>query len=223
MRWKLPTSQHHILMAWVSGTMEKSGEGETAAPVILDRKSRATRGKRLTKLLDDELEQDEVFWNQEALKDEAEDDNYQEEQEIADEFDSDFDEDEPDLDDEQPENDAVERPKKKKLFIPGKTLAKKKQKKTKILSKLETSPSPKDGDDDDKTVSDEQQQHHDDAAAAERTIRKSTRTSVIVRQAEREAIKAALQATMKVTTTTITLLYQWSLIYVIRSENGWFL
>lgn len=203
--------------------MEKSGEGETAAPVILDRKSRATRGKRLTKLLDDELEQDEVFWNQEALKDEAEDDNYQEEQEIADEFDSDFDEDEPDLDDEQPENDAVERPKKKKLFIPGKTLAKKKQKKTKILSKLETSPSPKDGDDDDKTVSDEQQQHHDDAAAAERTIRKSTRTSVIVRQAEREAIKAALQATMKVTTTTITLLYQWSLIYVIRSENGWFL
>lgn len=32
----------------------------------------------------------------------------------------------------------------------------------------------------------------------ERIVRKSTRTSVIVRQAERDAIRAALQATMKV-------------------------
>jgi len=69
--------------------MEKSGEDV----VVLDRASRATRGKRLTKLLDDEIQEDELFWNQEALKDEDEDDNYQEEPEIADEFDSDFDED----------------------------------------------------------------------------------------------------------------------------------
>jgi len=69
--------------------MEKSGEDV----VLLDRASRATRGKRLTKLLDDEIEEDELFWNQDALKEEEEDDNYQEEPEIADEFDSDFDED----------------------------------------------------------------------------------------------------------------------------------
>lgn len=35
-------------------------------------------------------------------------------------------------------------------------------------------------------------------AEAEKIIRKSTRTSVIIRQAERDAIRAALQATMKV-------------------------
>lgn len=42
--------------------------------------------------------------------------------------------------------------------------------------------------------------HHDaaDDTEGERTVRKSTRTSVIVRQAERDAIHAALQATMKV-------------------------
>lgn len=38
---------------------------------------------------------------------------------------------------------------------------------------------------------------HDDTEA-ERTIRKSTRTAVVVKQAEREAIRAALQATTKV-------------------------
>lgn len=37
-----------------------------------------------------------------------------------------------------------------------------------------------------------------DDLEAERIVRKSTRTSVIVRQAERDAIRAALQATMKV-------------------------
>lgn len=61
--------------------------------VLLDRASRATRGKRLTKLLDDENQEDELFWNQDALKDEENDDNYKEEPEVADEFDSDFDED----------------------------------------------------------------------------------------------------------------------------------
>ena len=69
--------------------MEGSGEDV----VLLDRASRATRGKRLTKLLDDEIQEDELFWNQDALKEDEEDDNYQEEPEIADEFDSDFDQD----------------------------------------------------------------------------------------------------------------------------------
>lgn len=43
-------------------------------------------------------------------------------------------------------------------------------------------------------------EHHDahDDTEAERTIRKSTRTAVVVKQAEREAIRAALQATTKV-------------------------
>ncbi|CAM8984830.1 unnamed protein product [Rhodiola kirilowii] len=77
--------------------MENSKEQE---PVFLDRSSRGTRGKRMTKLLDEEVEEDELFWNQEALKDEVHDDNYEEEAEVADEFDSDFDEDEPEPDEE---------------------------------------------------------------------------------------------------------------------------
>jgi len=76
-------------------TMEEknSGEEERSNLLLLDRASRATRGKRLSKLLDDEVQQDELFWGQDALKEEDEDDNYQEEAEIADEFDSDFDQD----------------------------------------------------------------------------------------------------------------------------------
>ncbi|ESW30830.1 hypothetical protein PHAVU_002G186100 [Phaseolus vulgaris] len=166
--------------------MEKSGEDV----VVLDRASRATRGKRLTKLLDDEIQEDELFWNQEALKDEDEDDNYQEEPEIADEFDSDFDEDEPEPEEEDPNKyDAEERMlKKKRLVFPGKTLAVKKKKK-KILSKLEGSPK-------EEEHSGKASEEHQDETG-ERMIRKSTRTSVIVRQAERDAIRAALQATIK--------------------------
>ncbi|KAK7319198.1 hypothetical protein RJT34_03916 [Clitoria ternatea] len=169
--------------------MEKSGE-EEAPVVLLDRASRATRGKRLTKLLDEEIQQDDSFWNQEALKEDENDDNYREEPEIADEFDSDFDEDESEPDDEESQKiDAEERKhKRKRLVFPGKTLAKKKKKK-KILSSLETSP--KDEEKSPKAA----EEHHDDTG--ERMIRKSTRTSVIVRQAERDAIRAALQATMK--------------------------
>ena len=66
----------------------------------------------------------------------------------------------------------------------------KKKKKKKVLSKLDGASK------DEKPTS---PQHHDapDDAEGERIIRKSTRTSVIVRQAERDAIRAALQATMK--------------------------
>lgn len=76
---------------------------------------------------------------------------------------------------------------KKRLIYPGKTLAKKKKKK--VLSNLE------------RVTKDEKTSPESivpDDLEAERIVRKSTRTSVIVRQAERDAIRAALQATMKV-------------------------
>lgn len=82
---------------------------------------------------------------------------------------------------------------KKKLIFPGKQLPKRKKKK--VLSKL--------GKDPENERAPEQStlpEHHDmpDDVEEERMIRKSTRTSVIVRQAERDAIRAALEATMKV-------------------------
>lgn len=69
----------------------EAGKEEAQQHVFLNRASRASRGKRyaesisvrcgvfvfeshrisfgrMTKLLDDEVEEDEVFWNQEALK-----------------------------------------------------------------------------------------------------------------------------------------------------------
>lgn len=173
--------------------METSKEQEEEAHAFLDRTSRPTRGKRMNKLLDEEIEEDELFWNQEALKDEENDVNYEEEQEVADEFDSDFDEDEPEPD-EEVENDVEDRTRpKKRLIFPGKTLAKRKTKK-KDLSKLEADPN-----DEKPAQKSGSREHHDgpDDNEGERTIRKSTRTSVIVRQAERDAIRAALQATMK--------------------------
>lgn len=83
---------------------------------------------------------------------------------------------------------------KKRLIFPGKPLTKKKKKK-KILSKLDSP---------DKDVKSNEQstlpENHDvpNDVEGERIIRKSTRTAVVVRQAERDAIRAALQATMKV-------------------------
>ncbi|XVE91018.1 hypothetical protein DITRI_Ditri20bG0122400 [Diplodiscus trichospermus] len=162
-------------------------------PLFLDRTSRPTRGKRMTKLLDEEAEEDESFWNQEAFKEEENDVNYEEEPEVADVFDSDFDEDEPEPD-EEAENEAEERVcTKKRLVFPGKPSVKKKKKK-KVLSKLDGASK-----DDKLTQKPTSPQQHDapDDAEGERIIRKSTRTSVIVRQAERDAIRAALQATMK--------------------------
>ncbi|CAL1361754.1 unnamed protein product [Linum trigynum] len=173
--------------------METSKDGD--APVVfLDRTARATRGKRMTKLLDDEAEEDELFWNQDALKEDENDDNYQQEAEAPDEFDSDFDDDESEPDDEA-ENEAMERrPPKKRLIFPGKTLPKKKKKK-KDLSKLDD-----EADQDEKPPEQSTTpEQHDvpDEVEGERVVRKSTRTSVIVRQAERDAIRAALEATMK--------------------------
>ncbi|XP_057544805.1 SWR1 complex subunit 2 isoform X1 [Amaranthus tricolor] len=174
--------------------------------VFLDRTSRATRGKRMNKFLDEEIEEDEAFWNQDALQDEENDNEYEAEPEIADEFDSDFDEDEPEPDDgAENELDAKEKRPKKRLIYPGKQLPKKKKK---GLSKLEESL--KDEKTDDSKIVDtpdedklsEQATTPDnnedaDEGEGEKSVRKSTRTAVIVRQAEREAIRAAMQATMK--------------------------
>uniref|UniRef100_A0A7C9CL41 Vps72/YL1 C-terminal domain-containing protein n=1 Tax=Opuntia streptacantha TaxID=393608 RepID=A0A7C9CL41_OPUST len=188
--------------------MESSKDEEQRS--FLDRTSRATRGKRMNKLLDEEVEEDEAFWNQDALREEENDDEYEEEPEVADEFDSDFDEDEPEPDDEEAENDAVDRERrpKKRLIFPGKQIPKKKKKK-KDISKLEESLNDdnrrelsKSDDSSEEEKNSEQPATPDqgevrDEAEGERTVRKSTRTAVIVRQAERDAIRAALQATMK--------------------------
>ncbi|XP_040955802.1 SWR1 complex subunit 2 isoform X3 [Gossypium hirsutum] len=97
--------------------------------------------------------------------------------------------------DEKVENEADERVHtKKRLIFPGKP-SMKKMKKKKVLSNLDG-----ESKDENLTQKTSSTQHHDapDDAEGERIIRKSTRTSVIVRQAERDAIRAALQATMKV-------------------------
>ncbi|XP_047334756.1 SWR1 complex subunit 2 [Impatiens glandulifera] len=159
--------------------------------VFLNRASRSTRGKRMTKILNEEIEEDELFWNQEALKEEEVDDNYEEGPEVADVFDSDFDDDEPEPEEELEKevDDSMKR--KKKLVYPGKQPAKKKKK---VLSELEQIPqderSPHDS-----TAGEPQDVPED--VEVERTLRKSTRTSVVVRQAERDAIRASLQLTMK--------------------------
>ena len=89
-------------------------------------------------------------------------------------------------------------PIKKRLFFPGKTMKKmnsKKKKKMKKVIKLED-----EGVIDetaDKTPTSKQSDLPDDWES-EKTTRKSTRTSVVVRQAEREAIRAEKQATARV-------------------------
>ncbi|GBG63650.1 hypothetical protein CBR_g38961 [Chara braunii] len=63
--------------------------------------ARSTRGKRLTKVVvEEELQADEAFWNQDAFQDDDVDDGYKTEEEVVDEFDSDFDASEPDGDDD---------------------------------------------------------------------------------------------------------------------------
>ncbi|KAL6857072.1 hypothetical protein ACP4OV_018454 [Aristida adscensionis] len=125
---------------------------------------------------------------------EENDDNYVEEQDAGDEFDSDFDKDESEPDDE-PETEVRERlPIKKRLMFPGKTLRKTKAKKKKVTPKVED-----DGEADksaDKPSSSKQADVPDELET-EKTIRKSTRTAVMVRQAEREAIRAEKEATVK--------------------------
>ncbi|KAM0907477.1 hypothetical protein ACQ4PT_016099 [Festuca glaucescens] len=170
---------------------------EDEPPVLLDRAARATRGKRITKLVEEEIEHDEAFWGQEALKEDEEDDNYQEEQDAGDEFDSDFSEQEPEPDGD-PENEVRERlPIKKRLFFPGKTMKKmkaKKKKKMKKIIKVEDEGAIDEAPD---RATTSKQSNFPDDLEFEKTTRKSTRTSVVVRQAEREAIRAEKQATAR--------------------------
>ncbi|GAB4857986.1 hypothetical protein Ancab_015890 [Ancistrocladus abbreviatus] len=174
--------------------METTKEEEPQ--VFLDRASRVTRGKRMNKFLGEEIEEDELFWNQDALKEEENDEEYQEEGEVADEFDSDFNDDEPEPD-EEAINDVDDRvPSKKRLIFPGKSLSKKKKKKKKKKDLLRIEKTSLDEKPNEQSGPPENPDAADDAEG-ERTVRKSTRTSVIVRQAERDAIRAALQATMK--------------------------
>lgn len=185
-------------------------ESDKEDVVFLDRASRATRGKRMTKLVDDEIEEDDEFWNQDALKEEEDDTNYVEEKETADVFDSDFDEAEPEPEeDADNEPDDRKRPKKRLVFpgkprstfpgkqrlsFPGKQLPKKK--KMKVVSEADSSNEEETNPEQSKSTPQEDHDMPDDTEV-EKTTRKSTRTSVIVRQAERDANRAALQATMK--------------------------
>lgn len=82
---------------------------------------------------------------------------------------------------------------KKKLIFPGKQLPKRKKKKA--LYTLGKNP------EDERALEQSNlPEHHDttEDVEEERMVRKSTRTSVIVRQAERDAMRAAMEATMKV-------------------------
>ncbi|KAK3025525.1 hypothetical protein RJ639_041517, partial [Escallonia herrerae] len=177
-----------------SKAAEDMETGKEKEPVFFERSSRLTRGKRLNKLLDEEAEEDELFWNQEALKEEEDDKVYEEEAEVADVFDSDFDSDEPEPDEEEEEKEPDDREwKKKRVSYPGMPVNKKKKKK-KVLSSFE-GPLADEKSTEQSTLP--ERQDVPDDVEVERIVRKSTRTSVVVRQAERDAIRAALQATMK--------------------------
>ncbi|KAL2653335.1 hypothetical protein R1flu_021463 [Riccia fluitans] len=178
---------------------------------LLQRSARASRGKRLSKLLEDELEADEEFWNQKAFQEEAEDNEYEAEPEEADVFDSDFDEDEPEEDEgDEYEGDRRPEKKKRKLFAgkPDKKKADKKKKsitKKSVSSLVEIAASVADGGGAQyastkpplppKPVAVASESNVDSEAA--QGVRKSSRMAVVVKQAEREAQQAALQALAK--------------------------
>lgn len=164
-------------------------------PAIIDRTTRATRGKRMSRLLDEELENDEQFWGQDAFREEENDVEYHEEGEVADEFDSDFDDDEPEPD-EEVADDEDRRPVKKRKLIQGKPLFKKKIKRKGFVS-LKTVPETVEGSTHESKPSQSKHQETAGDPEGERTVRKSTRTAVIVRQAERDALRAALQSSIK--------------------------
>eukprot|EP00252_Welwitschia_mirabilis_P006973 TRINITY_DN17945_c0_g2_i1.p1 TRINITY_DN17945_c0_g2~~TRINITY_DN17945_c0_g2_i1.p1 ORF type:complete len:491 (-),score=144.70 TRINITY_DN17945_c0_g2_i1:314-1786(-) len=161
---------------------------EDPTPLILERSTRSTRGKRMSKIMGEELEHDEQFWGQDAFREEDNDDDYYEEGEAVDEFDSDFDDDEPEQD-EETQDEEERRPVKKKKLLFGKPLVKKAPKK----SKTSTDRPPKSVED--SKVSETKTQDAVVDAEGERTIRKSTRTAVIVRQAERDLLRASQSST----------------------------
>eukprot|EP00271_Cylindrocystis_brebissonii_P006277 TRINITY_DN18991_c0_g1_i1.p1 TRINITY_DN18991_c0_g1~~TRINITY_DN18991_c0_g1_i1.p1 ORF type:complete len:344 (-),score=99.27 TRINITY_DN18991_c0_g1_i1:771-1802(-) len=81
--------------------------------------ARSTRGQRVTHLVEDDLEADEEFWNQEAFQEAAEDNEYETEGDEADEFDSDFsDAEDVDEPEEGAEDAALAKGAKKKRKLP---------------------------------------------------------------------------------------------------------
>ncbi|GJW84166.1 SWR1-complex subunit 2 [Tanacetum coccineum] len=164
--------------------------------VFLDRASRATRGKRMTKLVDDEAEEDDEFWNQDALKEEPEPeeeaDNEPDERRTRKKL----------VFPGKPKPSFQAKPKpgfpgKPRLGFPGKEIPKKKQKK--VVSETDTSNGEDTNPEQSKSTPQDDHDEPDDNEV-EKTTRKSTRTAVVVRQAERaerDATRAALQATTK--------------------------
>ncbi|MCO5586750.1 hypothetical protein L7F22_040692 [Adiantum nelumboides] len=162
---------------------------------------------RLTKLLDDEIEADEEFWGQDAFKEAAEDAEYEAEEDVVDEFDSDFDEYEANAEEEAPDEE-VERVKKKRHLPPGSRPLKRDQRKTtskaKGLEVIEAAVAEAVQSKDEDAIPVQHPKPDLDSAdiidhyidlEGEKTVRKSTRTAVVIRQAEREALRAAMQAT----------------------------
>ncbi|GMH46036.1 hypothetical protein BSKO_14000 [Bryopsis sp. KO-2023] len=84
-----------------------------------DLPSRASRGKRLQRVVGEELDADEDFWGQEFFKEETKDECYETESQSEDIPDSDFDDPEDDFDDEEGEVEPKEAPKRKRLLPPG--------------------------------------------------------------------------------------------------------
>ncbi|KAL3685142.1 hypothetical protein R1sor_003164 [Riccia sorocarpa] len=101
---------------------------------LLDRSARASRGKRLSRLLEEEAEADEEFWNQEAFQEEAEDNEYErnlrKQMFLTVTLTRMY---EPEED--EGEQDEVERPAKKKKLLAGKPDKKKADKKKKVSSR----------------------------------------------------------------------------------------
>ncbi|BDA43159.1 probable vacuolar protein sorting-associated protein 72 homolog at N-terminal half [Coccomyxa sp. Obi] len=99
-----------------SSAAESSEEEEVEVPQI-QLPNRATRGRRLEKLLEDEDSADEEFWNQDFFQEAKADEEYKTESSEASEADSDFEEAEESSDEEGEEVD--ERTKRKTLKPPG--------------------------------------------------------------------------------------------------------
>jgi len=103
------------------------GEGGVRLP------PRASRGRRMTRMLEDEDSADEAFWNQDAFKEEQNDEAYESEEEVADVFDADFDEEESDEEEEEVEVEKERRKKAMKAPERRTTLATKKKRKEKMM------------------------------------------------------------------------------------------
>lgn len=164
---------------------------------------RETRGKRMTRLLDDEVEADEQFWNQEAFQEAVEDLEYEEEGEVEDVFDSDFDEEEAVSDGEPGEEEK--RPKQKRKLPPGSKKTVKKSKLPKAARNLtaleEAVEAAADGQGASPRKSTKKHKGQmeieqlggslEGDTSVQNERRKSSRTAVVVKAIEREAVRAA--------------------------------